>query len=270
MLIDNPKGGSPLIQDNFISYQGDNGIGFSETNDVEFTVKTDIRYGLNVRFTCYHFEDYKFIPALPYQITQSAVGKPISVVFVVPKGYNCSYHISGFTKKDLKHHELSVTETDASFLSALTQMHNHDGLTTPKIAADTVNIRDLYLGAVRVPSIIGLDASGNITFYNIPASIPGAFDLTAPIDGYEFDADGGGTLAFTWDAASGVVSYDILITDNTTKTTNYSGTGVSSGMTRNKSSFVNNHDYTWFVTAINAGGERASAAFNFSCIPASA
>lgn len=270
MLIEHPQGGSPLIMDDFLSYQGDNNAQFSETNDVEVVIKTDIVSGLNVDLYCFHFEDYKLIDKVPYSVERTADYKSINVVFIIPKAHICNYRISGFSKKTVKHPELTVRNADTSFLSILSKMHDHDGELTPKIAADTVNIRDLYLGAVRVPSIIGLDASGNITFYNIPSSIPGAFDLTAPIDGYEFDAEGGGTLAFTWGSASGVVSYDILITDNTTKTTNYSGTGVLSGMTRNKSSFTNNHDYTWFVTAINASGERASAAFNFSCVPASA
>lgn len=258
-----PRGSVPTMQNNFLTINGT--CTFSETNHRNVRVGTKLRTIYGVYFQSRQFEEKILMPQLPYDLGTASDGTKY-FDFQIPAGYEVSYFIVGSEAVEAQelNTEFSVIDDDVPALD-FSKFHTHDGENSPKIAAGTVNIRDLYIGAARAPSLIGLDSAGNIVFYNIPVDIPGAFVLTAPIDGFEFDATAGGTLAFTWDSASGASSYDIVITDNTSKTENYAGTGVSSGMTRNKSTFTNGHEYSWVVTAINSSGSRSSAAFTFSC-----
>ena len=125
----------------------------------------------------------------------------------------------------------------------------NDGITVPKILITN-------LSGGQANSIPAYDSNGNLIWLSTLPDLPGDFSLTAPISDYNFNALGGGTQAFTWGSSSGATSYNIQIIDLTSDIVNYSGTGVSSGMTRNKSSFTNGHSYSWAVTAVNSAGTK--------------
>jgi len=248
--IDSPQGSSPLIMDDYVSYQGENNECFSETEDVEVEIKTDIISGLCVDIYGYHFEEFKLIDKIPYSVERVANYKPVTIVFVIPKEHICMYKISGFTKKDVKHSELKVRDASSSFASSLDKMHNHEGTNTPKIAVGSLN------AGSNVNAIPALDGNGNWIFLSTLPDLPGDFTLTAPINYATFDATAGGTQAFTWGSSSGATSFSILIEDFTAGALNYEADGVVSGMTRNKNTFTNGHTYNWQVTAHNTAGDK--------------
>jgi hypothetical protein len=252
-----PRGSIPTMQDRFLTINGT--CPFIETTTQSARVGTKLRTIYGVYFQARHFEEQLLMPQLPYDLGTAADGTKY-FDFQIPAGYNVSYFIVGSEAIEAQelNVELTILDDDVP-LDLNSKFHNHNGINSPAIYAGFLNVTGAPPNSfVKVNS----DSTGIV--FVTGTSEPGDFSLTAPATFSSFDADGGGTLAFTWTAASGVVSYDILITDLTAGTANYAGTGVISGMTRNKSSFTNNHSYSWFVTAINGTGTKSSRVYYFT------
>jgi len=145
-------------------------------------------------------------------------------------------------------------------------MHNHDGANSPKVPSSTIDISQIGSPGATANKFLRTDSSGNLIFGDVDTSAPGTFSITAPSNGSNVDISGAGNITFTWGSSSGASSYNISIFDITNDSSNYIGTGVSTGMTRAKSSFTALHNYQVIVTAVNVNGTTSSRAIYFTAV----
>ena len=259
-LLDNNSNYPGLVD--FLSvYSGATSL--DESNAHSFSIPTDIRSNLVVLISAYQFETETFIPApLPWDTTTSADGQ-ITVNFVIPAGYIGNYFITGLKQKSSENLELKDNGV-SSF--DVTKMHNHDGTNSPKVPSSTIDISQIGSPGAPANKFLRTDSSGNLIFGDVDTSAPGTFSITAPSNGSNVDISGAGNITFTWGSSSGASSYNISIFDITNDSSNYIGTGVSTGMTRAKSSFTALHNYQVIVTAVNVNGTTSSRAIYFTAV----
>lgn len=257
-LLDN-NSNYPGLADYLSIYSGTTGL--DESNARSYSVSTDIRSNLVVLISAYQFETETFIPApLPWDVSTSADGQ-ITVNFAIPAGYIGNYFITGI--KEAKSENLELKDNGVSSFE-VTKMHNHDGINSPKVPSSTINISQVSSPGAPANKFLRTDSNGNLIFGDTDTSAPGTFSITAPPNGSNVDISGIGNITFTWGSSSGASSYNISIYDITSGSTNYSGTGVSTGMTRAKSSFTALHSYQVIVTAVNVNGQTSSRAIYFT------
>lgn len=260
-----PRASVPTMQDRFLRYNGTIPLrdGDASASGTTYNIVTKLRTLYNVRFFCYQFEDNTFPPDLPYIWSTNSSGE-ITIVVVIPGGHICNYLIEGNEEviADAQHTETSVLGTAGAATVRIDLMHNHDGLTSPKVPAS-------FLGVLGAPAgtFLKVNDAGTSIIFSTGTSVPGDFVTTAPVNLSTFNALAGGTVAFTWGASATATSYNIRIYDVTGggRTLNYTADGVSSAMTRNKSTFTNGQTYQWSITAVNATGSTSSPVVAFSC-----
>ncbi len=129
------------------------------------------------------------------------------------------------------------------------------------------------IGAESVSSSgTALTTSAPQTFALAPLAAP---KLTAPVNGNTIaNSSGYDTPTFTWNSVPGTTSYQITVTDSTTKTVvvnpvTMSGTSYTIGATQ---ALTPGHSYSWSVAAVSMNGKASTASaaqtFTLTALPA--